>query len=999
MQRLILLFLAAIGGEVVGADSVLTVDPRELPRFPPVEAQRAIETFIVKRGFHLELVAAEPLVASPVAVSFDENGRLFVLEMRDYSEQRELTPHLGRVRLLEDTDGDGRYDRATVFADDLPWPTAIIWARGGLFVCAAPDIVWLQDTNGDGNADVRRIVFTGFNSGLPKLNVQALPNSFAWGPDNLIHLQTGGGNRGVIRCLERTDLSAQELAGRDFWFDPRTFAFGFEAGGGQFGMSYDDRGRRFVCNNSDHLRTYLFDDRYGARNPFSALPSPLVSVAADGPAAEVFRISPDEPWRVVRTRWRVAGKVSGPVEGGGRVSGYFTGATGTMVYRGDAFGPDFLGNTFTGDAGGNLVHRKQLRAVGVSVVGERPADERAAEFVASRDTWFRPVSFANAPDGTLYIVDMYREVIEHPWSIPEPIKAHLDLTSGRDRGRIWRIAPDGFKARPLPALGSASNEELLAALAHPNGWHRDTATRLLCEHRDPAVVSALARLLAESASALSRLHALRVLDGLDALSEPVLLGALSDSDEMVREQAVKLTERLRSNGHAPEEIWRKLSALVQDPAPRVRLQLAFTLGEFRNDASLRTLAALAKTDVGDDWISAAARSGPPDRMAALCAELAADQKFAASSRGEEFLANLATGIGARHVAPEIDAVFAFAADSTPNVRVLGALGDGLERAGDRLSASNRESRLDAAFSRARSVVAATDANQTLRAAAARLLGFDGRGTRDSRDALLAALSQPPAPEVIRAVFDALDRVADQPTETALLRRWKELDPTLRAEVARFFTARPARARALLEAIGAGLIDAHDIPTAEIVRLRQHRDPQIATTAAKAFAIPTVESRDAVLTRLEAALQINGDVQRGHALYTERCASCHRFRGEGHVFGPDLESVVNGGKEKLLTHVIDPNREVAPQFAAYTAELNDGTVLSGVVASESPQTVVIREPLGRETTIPRSRVSRLQTTGRSPMPEGLEAGLTLSDVASLVQYLTSGAPTSVSKGPK
>ncbi len=177
----------------------------------------------------------------------------------------------------------------------------------------------------------------------------------------------------------------------------------------------------------------------------------------------------------------MSGRVKGIVEGGGRVSGYFTGATGATIYRGDAYPPEYVGDAFIGDAGGNLVHHKRMRADGVSLIAERPADEKNIEFAASRDTWFRPVDFANAPDGTLYIVDMYREVIEHPHSIPEEIKKMLDLTSRRDRGRIWRLAPDGFKPKPPPKLGSATTEELIKTLGHPNGWHRDTATRLLVE--------------------------------------------------------------------------------------------------------------------------------------------------------------------------------------------------------------------------------------------------------------------------------------------------------------------------------------------------------------------------------------------------------------------------------------------------------------------------------------------------------------------------------------
>ncbi len=859
------------------AADVPAVDARELPRFPAVEPRDAPATLQLKAGFRAELIASEPLVTSPIAVSFDENGRLFVLEMRDYSEQRDERPHLGRVRLLTSTKGDGRYDHAEIFADDLPWPTGLIWANGELFVVASPDIWRLRDTDGDGRADQREVVFTGFNTGNPKLNVQALPNCFAWGPDHRIHLQSSSGDRGMIRSPLRADLAPQELAARDFWFDPRTLEFGFEAGGGQFGMSYDNAGRRFVCNNSDHLRTYLFDTRYAARNPVCPLPSPLASVAADGPAAEVFRISPDEPWRVVRTRWRVSGKVPGAVEGGGRVSGYFTGATGTTVYRGDALGTEFVGNTFTGDAGGNLVHRKIIRADGVSVIGERPADERKAEFLASRDTWFRPVNFANAPDGALWVIDMYREVIEHPWSLPEPIKKHLDLTSGRDRGRLWRIAPEGFQPRPRPQLGRASLEELVATLAHPNGWHRDTADRLLWERRDPAAAPLLEKLLAETKSPLGRLHALRALEGLDALTDAVVSAGLGDADEVVREFAVRLAEKRTTDGRLPDALWPRLVALTADPAPRVRLQLAFTLGGSTNDGAVPALAALARNDASDRWISAAILTLAPARMAPLASLLLDDAAFAASPSGEAFLIPLVTGIGTRHDRAEVDALVArFTAEKRSDALIL-ALGEGLHRAG-----------LD-------------------------LASFDKAGQLASR---------------YTAARDALARrVAEE-----------------RAAVARARPPAPA---------------------------------------------PNGETREQVITRLAPALQLTGDTARGHEIFQQRCTICHRLRGEGSSFGPDLESVVTGGKEKVLTHIVDPNRELAPQFAAYTLELNDGTALAGVLAGETPEAITLREPLGRETTFARSRITRAQTTGKSPMPEGLEAGLSNADVASLLDFLIAG----------
>ncbi len=420
----------------------------ELPRIPPHEPQQALSTFKVQDGFHIDQVAAEPLVASPVAVAFDADARLYVVEMRDYSEQdRE---RLGRVHLLEDADGDGHFDRATTFAEGLSWPTAIACYDGGVFVGAAPDILYLKDTNGDGKADVQRVVFTGFG----RSNVQGLCNSFQWGPDNRIHGATSSSGAVATRP-DQPDFKSVSLNGRDFSFDPKTLDMRAESGGAQHGMTFDDWGRKFVCSNSDHIQMVMFEDRYLARNPSLTAPSARVSIAADGPQAEVFRASPLEPWRIVRTRLRVTGAAVGPVEGGGRAGGYFTGATGTTIYRGNAWPAEYVGQSFTGDVGSNIVHRKILEPNGVGFIARRA--DPGKEFVSSTDNWFRPAQFGNAPDGALYIIDVYREVIEHPQSLPPEIKQYLDLTSGRDRGRIYRVVADGFAQQPLPKFAAGVN--------------------------------------------------------------------------------------------------------------------------------------------------------------------------------------------------------------------------------------------------------------------------------------------------------------------------------------------------------------------------------------------------------------------------------------------------------------------------------------------------------------------------------------------------------------
>lgn len=218
-------------------------DPaKELPRYPAVAPKDAVATWKMKPGFKIEFVTHEPQIRDPIAISFDENGRMFVCEMIDYSEERDRTPHLGRISMLEDKDGDGFYETSTVFADDLPLPTGLVWANGGLFVAASPNIWRFEDKDGDGRADVREIAFTGFGTGLKALNVQAMLNSLHWSQDNRIHVQGGPGNRGKISSPKRPDQPAEEIAGRDFWFDPRTYEFGFESGGAQYGMSFDNYG-------------------------------------------------------------------------------------------------------------------------------------------------------------------------------------------------------------------------------------------------------------------------------------------------------------------------------------------------------------------------------------------------------------------------------------------------------------------------------------------------------------------------------------------------------------------------------------------------------------------------------------------------------------------------------------------------------------------------------------------------------------------------------------
>lgn len=920
-----------------------------LPRTPPTEPTNALSTFQIRPGFRLELAAAEPLVADPIAMSFDEDGRLYVIEMRDYSERRHM--RLGQVRLLEDTDGDGRFEQSTVFADDLPWPTAVICCDGGVFVGATPDIFFMKDTNGDKKADVRQLVFTGFGEGQERLNVQGLMNSFQWGLDNRIH-GAAGLNGARLRCALNPSSKVLELRGKDFSFDPRNPKdFRAESGGGQHGVSFSDDGRKFVCHNSAHIKLVMYDDVYASRSSMYSLPPVLLDIPADGPAAEVYRISPEEPWRVLRTAWRVAGKVSGPIEGGGRASGYFTSATGVTIYRGDAFPESYRGDAFIADVGSNLIHRKKLYPDGVSVIAKRAADEQKSEFLASKDLWFRPVQFANAPDGCLYFADMYREVVEHPWSIPESIKEQLDLNSGNDRGRIYRIIPENFERRKFVKLSQASTAELVAHFENSNGWHRDTVARLLYQRQDRTAVPALESLLATSRNPIARLHALY------ALTNPPVAKALADPDHRVRQHAIRLAER-------QPELKDKLVAMASDPAARVRYQLAFSLGEFDYPKKTDAFAAIIRADASDSWVRAAVLSSLKDEAIKLL-----------PSTPAEFQKALLFQIGQRNERAEI--VKAMPLVHTSDLSFALSLAQGLQRA--KHTFQNSE-----IFSRA-----VATANDAKRAEAERVTAIELIALTPYRHGipvLLPLLDAAVPAGIQRAALTGLGKYPGATIFSNILSQWQSFTPPVRSEALSVLLARPERVQALLQAIQSDVVQRSELSSTQIKFLTSHSDSELRERAKMIFATAATAKRQDIIDQFAPALTLAGDATKGREIFRERCVSCHRLGDEGHQLGPDLITVKTAGKEKLLLSIIDPNREVLPNFMSYLVETKSGDSYLGI-PTETSSEVIIREAFAKETRLPRSAVKRVASQSQSLMPEGLEAGLTPQAMADLLEFVT------------
>lgn len=962
---------------------------KELPRIPPTEPAAALRTFKIHAGFHLDPIAVEPLVTDPVAAVYDADGALYVVEMRGYPYP-EKTPS-GKVVRLEDANGDGVFDRRAVFLDGLSWPTGVLPSNGGVFVAVAPDILFAKDTNGDGVADVKQVMFTGFGTE----NVQGLVNGLQWGPDGWVYGASGGSTPGEIKNSLHPEAKPVSIRGRDFRFKPDGSAFEAISGGGQFGHTFDDWGHRFVCNNSNHIRQIVLPAAAIERNPALIVPSVITDIAVEGPAAPVFRMSPPEPWRVVRTRQRAADPEMRQrlPETELHAAGFFTSATGITIYRGSAFPPEFRGNAFIGDVGGNLVHRKTLAPNG-SIFKATRADA-GTEFLASTDNWFRPVNFANTPNGTLLVLDMYRETIEHPLSIPEPIKKHLDLTSGHDRGRLYEIVPDGFKRRAKPALSKATSELLVKTLADADAWWRETAQRLLIERGDKSVIPSVRELSRKAPSAEGRMHAHWTLAALGASSKDDLIFACEDPDSRVLEAAIQVYAGLLVADVGAQEAGRRkrlIARLAAEPDQMVRFQLALALGakattEIEKDIVMSGLVyVLGLPPAPDHWTFLAAMTSASGRARRLLLTLL-ETGFPSGAGDPPWLDELAALAGSEAGAAGLEEALEFAArrrlgDSLTQTITLG-YANGMARSGHSVRDLLGYRRVDEVFKRAAESIG-SDKDLSSKLAAIRLVAL---GPADAAiEKLPPLLNSDHAPAVQLAALAALSSVPDSRVGPALVEHWSSLSPALRREAAEALAARADRIDALLGALESKQIAAAELDPARRKQLLAHANGAIRERAAKLFGGDAKSDRGGVIESYRPALGLAGDSKKGQAVYKQHCATCHRAEQFGVAVGPDLATVANRAADDLLLHILDPNREVAPTYVNYSVATKDGRIMTGIIAEENANAVSLRRAEGAGDVVPRGQIESMASSGISLMPEGLEKSIGVESMADLIAYL-------------
>lgn len=962
-----------------------------VPEFPPLSPEEALKSIHVPEGFKVELVACEPNVIDPIAIDWDLAVRLWVVEMADYPSGMDNNGKPGgRVRVLEDTDGDGRYEKSTLFADGLNFPTGLLTWRDGVIVTAAPDVLFLKDTNGDGKADSTEKLISGLSEG----NQQLRANGLRWGLDNRVYCAAGGHHGGhaagtVLRSHK--DGKDEKIGSRDFSFDPDTGDVRAESGPSQFGRNRDDAGHWFGTQNSRALWHYVIPDHYLKRNPYVPAPDPTHQILP--PNAPVYPVSPPEK------RFHSFEHAS-----------HFTSACSGMIYRDELLWPRRENelDAFTCEPFHNLVQHNILVEDGVTYKAKRAPGEEKHDFFASSDRWCRPVMTRTGPDGALWVVDMYRYMIEHPAWLPDEGKAETlpFYRLGDDKGRIYRV----FRADKLPRkvvpMDKLTPADLVKAIDSPNEWQRDKAHMALGarsapdDHPENAPIHDAAWELLKSKNPLARIQAIWFITQL-TWHPPV-----SENDPDARVRANLLMA-------GAQEPYPRFLCLADDQSVRVRMQFALYAGNWDQEmfaaadpnAGLlgAALTRVAIRDHADPWIRAAVLSSAVPHLRALCEGVVGSfQTGLVNTRPFEYYADgliaTAIGVGDRDSLAVLLKPVVKAGEQGyrgEQFRSMSLLLDSLAKQKRSLAfIGEKQDALGAlAPDVEKLITAAVKVSESTKAVVTPWAVVDYRPEAadllmrvpDRRAALMTVLRRwlangqewPLQFTAIRAL--AAGQVEETPA--LVLPLTASTQQAVREEAINLLLSREPWTLLLLEHLKANPSTVVD--PVQRARLLHHASKKVSELAAAV--LKKESSRKKVLEQFRPALRLKGDAKNGQTV-SLRCAGCHEVAGTGWRVGPDLKSVASHSAEKLLMNIIDPSLDVQPGFFAFTLKLKDGSEHYGIVTSETANSITFVSPVTLPRLISRSDIAELKSTNQSLMPAGLEAGMTTQEMADLIAYL-------------
>jgi putative membrane-bound dehydrogenase-like protein len=978
MKKLCYLLMTALFGTVVSCHE------------PGSKEGIAYDGIKLEKGLKLKLIASEPLVVSPVAFAFNEQGDLYVVEDRGYPDT--IPPaHEGRIVRLEDRNGDGVYDQQTVFATGFTYPNGILPWKGGFFVTCAPDIFYLKDTTGDGVADERKVVLTGFN--VTKSSQLRVSHPIL-GLDGWVYI-TGGMNGGKVVSPEFPGRDTVEFTSSDGRFDPDNYTFELTGGNSQFGLTFDDFGRRFGCSNRHPIQQIVMEPWYLNRNPYLPFNETIQNVSKVEGDAIVYPLID-----AVTSSDYIPGLI------GKSHKGTFTSACSVLIFDGNGMKPENVGDAFICEPAQNLVQRQKIISDGATFQSELP--DKGYEFLASTDPSFRPVFLGNGPGGGLYVADMYRKIIDEPDYVPEDVRDTLDYKTGKDKGRIYEIIREDDTSNNSRKFlkPSAATNEVLEMLKSENGWNRQMAFRLLLEKEDKSTIPVLTEYAQKSNQAATRVLALWLLHSLHGLDKNILLKELKDEIPGVREQAVLLSA---SKITEDSTLKQAIVSTCTDSSERVRFESALALGTLSGQKISGTLAKLVIQDGNDRWMRAAVLSGVGNRMGAFLTAIQ-QQKEAISNNGKAYslvmedLGNMfGNGASVSECREFLKVIMQSLEDKNNDWRFAAALGmanglsnkPGFKAAGNNFikfiksipsgSAHNPEAFINEVMKTAKD----QESPESVRIKALELLGFFD----DHRvyPILEQALQPENSSDIQKSAIEAITHLGTDKGGNLLAgsKVWGSYTPEMRQIVINALVSKQVFVKALMDGIEDSVIAPSDVPS----RIRQrlmHQEGDIQKRAEKLFS--KIESGDRMQVYEEYKSLITakkGNAKAGQTVFVQTCSRCHTYAGKGGNVGPDLTDIKDQPAEALLLHILLPNYEVYPQYQTIYIELKDGQFVEGWIVSQKENSITLRTVAGADKTILKSNIKSSINTGKSLMPEGLEKSMTKDGFIDLIAYLKSG----------
>lgn len=948
------------------------------------------EGFEIEEGFYLELVASEPLIKDPVDLEFNENGDAMVLEMPGYPMEDKKS----RLLVLKDKNNDGVYDSTIVFAENLGLADSFMPYKKGVLVAAPPYLLQLHDENSDYKVEKVDTLMGGF----AKDNLQHNYNGLTYGIDNWIYVANGGNDGKPYWWGDTT--TALDLRGQDLRFNLETRQMerlGESSGG--FGLGMNEYGHFFETHNLTHISHLVFPDRYlKGKRILTENTLQNISDHDENGLARIFPIGEQED------------RVNHPEQ-----SGYFSGSCGITYYGGGAFGEKYKNTVWVADVVLNLIHVDKIKPYGASFTASRMLENK--DFLASTDRAFRPVNMSVGPDGSMYVIDMHRKVIEHPEWIPDEIEKTLDLDAGKNQGRIYKISSDNGHEK-FDFQQFKSIDGLLKSLENANQWVRNTAHRLLMESSlSNEAFDGLKNLL-KSENELARLHAHWILSHSGKLTADEVANELQKGSSSFRESILKIAESYLTEN---ETILAKMIALLQDADARVRMQAALSLSTLpethpayqKNQAKMLNALVQSAQLSNDEWNVAAITLAAQSKTTQLFTEIAKEKRPNA-----DLLASLALNTlgSANEIASILSSLQSSQLTDKERALVMKQLSQNLDKVDGKMIENqlvilenNAQLDLLTQLASIRQKLKLQPSPQFLKYSNEASQNVLKASLPDSvRVQYLSLLDFVPYPQKSAILYECLKNNQPLKLQENALRQlsnyrekeiggkvvamWKDLSPQTRRYASDLLLYIESNHDALLTGLEKGIINIGEM-NFDLERRRTllwwTDNEDTKRRAKKLFSDSGVSNRQAAMDKMKPALTLKGNAQNGEKVFSNTCATCHKYGNIGNEVGPVLTEISRKSKATVMHDILDPNAAVDPKYVNHSLETKSGAIHMGIVANETDKSVTIHKIGGEKVTINKSEIKTFRSLGTSLMMEGFENALSNQEMADLLEFLQKG----------